>query len=243
MKLQAYESDGLDLYLTTEAPAPRLMEIGDWDDYSEIVPPLPSRLRAGDIARRAGDIIFSAALLVMLSPLFFLLSLIVLLDSPGTVLFKQRRVGKDGQEFWLYKFRSMAADAEARRMALEDQNEASGPLFKIKQTRASLAAGAGCAAPVLDGCRAHQRLSRRHEPCRPRPALPTEVAQYGSWERIRLEVKPGITGLWQVSGRSALSFEKSIELDLTYVRRRSFWMDLTIILRTFGAVLSGRGAY
>ncbi|HEX5323110.1 MAG TPA: sugar transferase [Capsulimonadaceae bacterium] len=193
---------------------------------------------------RAFDLGMALLLLVLLALPLMIIALIVKLDSPGPVLFKQLRVGKDGQEFWFYKFRSMVADAEARRAALMQMNEASGPLFKIKNDPRITRSGRWLRKLSLDELPQLLNVVKGEMSLvGPRPALPVEVAQYSSRQRRRLAVKPGITGLWQVSGRSDLPFDRSIELDLEYVDRQSLWLYVKILWLTFPAVLQGRGAY
>jgi lipopolysaccharide/colanic/teichoic acid biosynthesis glycosyltransferase len=190
------------------------------------------------------DVIISFTALIVLLPLFAILALIVRLDSPGPVLFKQKRVGHNGEEFWFYKFRSMIADAEAHRLALQKMNEASGPLFKMKND------------PRLTNCgRWMRKFSLDELPqlinvlkgdmslVGPRPALPAEVASYTDRHKRRLDVKPGITGLWQVMGRSDLSFDRSVELDIEYVEEMSIPLYFLILVKTVPAVLSAKGAY
>jgi exopolysaccharide biosynthesis polyprenyl glycosylphosphotransferase len=194
--------------------------------------------------QRAFDLSASLLLLTLLALPFLIIAIVVKLDSPGPVLFKQRRVGKDGQEFWFYKFRSMVADAEARRAALLQRNEASGLLFKIKNDPRITRSGRWLRKFSLDELPQLLNVVQGDMSLvGPRPALPVEVAQYTSRQRRRLAVKPGITGLWQVSGRSDLPFDRSIELDLEYIERQSLWLYVKILLLTFPAVLQGRGAY
>jgi exopolysaccharide biosynthesis polyprenyl glycosylphosphotransferase len=184
------------------------------------------------------------ALLVLLLPVMAILAVLVKLDSKGPILFKQYRVGENGQLFWFYKFRSMVIDAEARRAALEGLNEASGPLFKMKNDPRITRCGRWMRKYSIDELpQLLNVLKGDMSLVGPRPALPAEVEQYDQFQRRRLEVKPGITGLWQVSGRSDLTFEQSVKLDIDYIDRQSLWLDFTILLRTFGAVVKGRGAY
>lgn len=199
---------------------------------------------AAQVLLRIFDLIVSVSALAILAPIMIAIALIVKLDSPGPVLFKQLRVGKDGKEFWFYKFRSMVADAEARRAALLQMNEASGPLFKIKNDPRITRSGRWLRKYSLDELPQLINVVRGDMSLvGPRPALPVEVAQYTSRQWRRLAVKPGITGLWQVSGRSDLPFDRSIELDIEYIERQSLWLYVKILWLTFPAVLQGRGAY
>lgn len=193
---------------------------------------------------RVFDLTVALVALALFSWLMIVIAIAVKLDSPGPVLFKQRRVGKGGREFWFYKFRSMVADAEARRAALLQMNEASGPLFKIKNDPRITRTGRWLRKFSLDELpQLINVVLGDMSLVGPRPALPVEVAQYTARQRRRLAVKPGITGLWQVSGRSDLPFDRSIELDLEYIERQSLWLYVKILCLTFPAVLQGRGAY
>lgn len=194
--------------------------------------------------RRLFDITFSGALLLLLLPAAILISLIIILDSPGPILFRQNRVGAGGTLFLFYKFRSMVMDAEARRPELDSLNEATGPLFKIKQDPRITRCGRWMRKYSIDELpQLINVLIGNMSVLGPRPALPAEVGQYNQIQRQRLCIKPGITGLWQVSGRSDLTFEQSIKLDIEYINQQSLWLDFTILLRTVGAVVKGRGAY
>ena len=203
-----------------------------------------TRLNTQGSIQRLLDIVCTVFLLLFLLPLFLLIALIIKLDSPGPVLFIQNRVGKDGKEFPFYKFRSMVADAEARRIALETMNERSGPVFKIKADPRMTRVGRLLRRLSLDELPQFLNILKGEMSLvGPRPALPREVDLYTPRQRERLSVTPGLTGLWQVSGRASLSFERSIELDLDYIERRSVGLYLRILLQTFPAVFSGRGAY
>jgi len=194
--------------------------------------------------QRVCDVVLTLALLVILLPLFFLLALLVRLDSPGPVLFIQKRVGKHGQEFPFFKFRSMVADAEARRALIEQHNERSGPVFKIKNDPRVTRVGRVLRKYSLDELPQLLNVLRGEMSLvGPRPALPREVAQYTPRQRQRLGITPGVTGLWQVSGRASVSFEHSVELDLHYIQHQSVGLNLRILLMTIPAVLRAEGAY
>ena len=222
------------------APVLRVHTINDTPlDFG--CPPSGAFARTG---QQALDFALALIALTVLLPVLIACALAVKLDTPGPVLFKQRRVGKNGKEFWLYKFRSMVVDAEARRAALLQINEASGPLFKIKHDPRITRSGRWLRKYSLDELpQLLNVLLGDMSLVGPRPALPVEVAQYEPRQRARLLVKPGITGLWQVSGRSDLSFERSVELDLEYVSRQSLPLYIVILVKTVPAVLGGRGAY
>ncbi|MCW3062137.1 MAG: sugar transferase [Capsulimonas sp.] len=196
------------------------------------------------ICRQTAHIFIAIVMLLFLFPLMAAIALGVMITSRGPVLFKQRRVGEGGREFWVYKFRSMVVDAEARRIHLSTLNEASGPLFKIRNDPRVTPIGRVLRKLSLDEL--PQLLNVvKGDMCLigPRPALPAEVAQYTPRQQARLAAPPGITGLAQVSGRSDLSFEKCIELDLYFINHWSPLLDIRIFLRTISVVLSGRGAY
>ena len=194
--------------------------------------------------RRALDVVVSAAALLLLLPVLALVALLIRLDSPGPVLFVQTRVGKHGQPFSVFKFRSMFTDAEARLHTVLPTNERSGPVFKMRSDPRITRVGRGLRRCSLDEVPQLLNVLRGEMSLvGPRPALPREVALYTPAQHQRLSVLPGLTGLWQVSGRATLSFEESVALDLAYVQRQSFWLNVVILARTVPAVLTGHGAY
>ena len=172
------------------------------------------------------------------------IALVVRLDSPGPVIFRQIRIGRGGQPFTMYKFRTMVQDAEARRGELADRNEADGPLFKMRQDPRVTRVGAFLRRYSLDEWpQLWNILVGDMSWVGPRPPTPDEVARYEPWHRRRLEVTPGLTGLWQVLGRSDTSFDEMVRLDIYYAESWSVGLDLRIILQTVPAVLAGRGAW
>jgi exopolysaccharide biosynthesis polyprenyl glycosylphosphotransferase len=182
--------------------------------------------------------------LIVLAPLFVVIALAIRLDDQGPVFFKQTRVGRDGQTFKLFKFRTMIVDAEQRKLQLQTLNEGAGVLFKMRRDPRVTKVGASLRRWSLDELpQLFNVLKGDMSLVGPRPALPDEVARYGDHMRRRLVVKPGITGLWQVSGRSGLSWEEAFRLDLRYVDNWSIMLDLQIIWKTFSAVTGGSGAY
>ena len=196
------------------------------------------------VLRRFLDITVSGLALLLLLPFLVLLALIVSIDSSGPVLFTQRRVGKDGKEFAFFKFRSMYSDAEKRLDTVLDTNERTGPVFKMRHDPRITRVGQWLRHSSMDEIPQLLNILRGEMSLvGPRPALPREVALYTPMHRHRLCVTPGLTGLWQVSGRADLSFDESIALDLEYIARRSFALNCVILLRTVPAVLTGRGAY
>ncbi len=200
--------------------------------------------RAGRLLKRALDLLLAGLLLLLGAPLMGLIALLIRLESPGAVLFKQTRVGERGRRFFIYKFRSMRQGAEEEKEQLEALNEADGPLFKIKNDPRITRVGRWLRRSSMDELpNLFNVLRGEMSLVGPRPALPAEVAQYEAWQKQRLEVSPGMTGLWQVSGRSHLSFEEGCLLDIYYIENWSLGMDVTILLRTLPHVLLREGAY
>jgi lipopolysaccharide/colanic/teichoic acid biosynthesis glycosyltransferase len=173
-----------------------------------------------------------------------LLALVIRLDSPGPVLFTQIRVGKGERLFACYKFRSMYQGADEEKEKLMDRNEAKGVFFKIRDDPRITKAGRFLRRFSLDELPQLFNVLMGHMSIvGPRPAPPSEVQRYQPWHKRRLEVAPGITGLWQVSGRSELSFDEMVLLDLYYIENWSPVLDLQILLRTAPKVILGHGAY
>jgi exopolysaccharide biosynthesis polyprenyl glycosylphosphotransferase len=196
------------------------------------------------LLKRAFDVVSSAAALLLLSPLLIGTAIAVKLDSPGPIFFRQTRVGKNGRHFKMLKFRSMHVDAEARLESLKALNEATGPVFKMKTDPRVTRVGRFIRRTSLDELPQFLNvLSGEMSIVGPRPPVPNEVRQYQRWQRRRLSVKPGITCTWQVSGRSNISFDQWMKLDLEYIDTWSLWGDIRICFRTIPAVLTSRGAH
>ncbi|MEV4902003.1 sugar transferase [Citricoccus sp. NPDC055426] len=194
--------------------------------------------------KRSFDIVASGIGLLVLSPFLLAFALAVKIDDPGPAFFHQQRVGKDGERFYMHKFRSMVVDAEARLAKLQEQNEGSGVLFKMKDDPRITKFGAFIRRYSIDELpQLWNVFVGDMSLVGPRPPLPDEVAEYEQHVSRRLLVKPGITGLWQVSGRSDLSWDESVRLDLYYVENWSFVQDLLILGRTAKAVVGKDGAY
>jgi len=194
--------------------------------------------------KRAFDVVVTLAGLVVAAPLMLLLGLLVKLDSPGPMFYRSRRTGKNGRIFNFYKLRSMHAGAESRRRELMHLNEAKGPVFKIRKDPRVTRIGGWLRQTSLDELpQLFNVLKGDMSLVGPRPPLPEEVERYEAWQLRRLDVRPGITCLWQISGRSRIGFDEWMRLDLEYIRHRSFWLDMKILLRTIPAVLSREGAY
>jgi exopolysaccharide biosynthesis polyprenyl glycosylphosphotransferase len=190
------------------------------------------------------DRVAAGLALIVLAPLFVVIALAIRLDDQGPVFFKQTRVGRDGETFKLFKFRTMVVDAEQRKLQLQALNQGAGVLFKMRSDPRVTKVGASLRRWSLDELpQLLNVLKGDMSLVGPRPALPDEVARYGDHMRRRLVVKPGITGLWQVSGRSGLSWEEAFRLDLRYVDNWSIMLDLQILWKTFSAVTKGSGAY
>jgi exopolysaccharide biosynthesis polyprenyl glycosylphosphotransferase len=190
------------------------------------------------------DKVSAAVALVILAPLFAVIAVAVKCDDRGPAFFRQTRVGKDGHVFTLYKFRTMVVDAERQKALLAAHNEADGALFKIRRDPRVTRTGAFLRRWSLDELPQLLNVLRGDMSLvGPRPALPEEAAQHGGHMLRRLVVKPGITGLWQVSGRSDLPWEEAVRLDVRYVENWSFALDLQILWKTGSAVVHGSGAY
>jgi lipopolysaccharide/colanic/teichoic acid biosynthesis glycosyltransferase len=186
----------------------------------------------------------AAAALIMLAPLFAGLALAIWLSDRGPALFTQIRIGKDGQVFRIYKFRTMVVDAEQRRAQLLVRNDLDGILFKLRDDPRVTALGARLRRWSFDELpQLINVVLGDMSLVGPRPALPEEAAKYAEHVRRRLVVKPGLTGLWQVNGRSNLSWDESVRLDLRYVENWSFALDLQILWKTISVLLRGSGAF
>ena len=191
------------------------------------------------------DIVGASGVLLVLSPLLLGTVLAIRLESPGPVLFGQERIGRHGKPFKLWKFRSMYIDAEECLRELQAANESEGGvLFKMKQDPRITRVGSIIRKLSIDELPQLWNVLRGEMALvGPRPALAREVALYEARARMRLDATPGLTGLWQVSGRSDLSFEQQIHLDLFYLHRQGIKEDIKLLLRTIPAVLTSRGAY
>lgn len=194
--------------------------------------------------KRFTDIVFSLMGLFILSPIMLIVIIAIKLeDLKGPVFFSQERVGYLGKKFRMYKFRSMYIDAEKRLNELQHLNEQSGPVFKIKNDPRITKVGKFIRKTSLDELpQLLNVLKGEMSIVGPRPALPSEVNQYNDYQKQRLLVKPGITCIWQVSGRNNIGFNEWIELDLEYIKNQSFILDLKLILKTIPALLGDRNA-
>lgn len=205
----------------------------------------PVRLSGGQaLAKRTFDIVLSSTALLMLLPLFLVTVAAIKATSPGPIFYRQQRVGRHRRPFILLKFRTMMVGAEALLHTLRDKNEADGPLFKIRNDPRITEIGRWLRRWSLDELpQLLNVLKGDMSLVGPRPPLPHEVKQYQDWHFERLEVRPGLTGLWQVSGRSDLPFDDGVRLDLFYIENWSIAYDMFILLKTIPAVFATRGAY
>ncbi len=202
-------------------------------------------IRSSAAFKRLMDIILALFAIICGSPVFLLTALLVKLTSPGPIIFSQIRVGRFGRHFKFYKFRSMYIDAEARKAELMKHNESSdGVIFKMKRDPRITPVGRFIRKFSIDELpQLFNVLLGDMSLVGPRPPLPSEVRTYSLEERKRLNITPGITCIWQVSGRSELPFSKQIALDKEYISSRSTWKDFLILLKTIPAILTGKGAW
>jgi exopolysaccharide biosynthesis polyprenyl glycosylphosphotransferase len=199
---------------------------------------------SAEFLKRFLDILVSSAALIALSPLFLFVALLIKLEDGGPVFFAQRRVGKWGREFKMFKFRSMCVDAEQRLQALLARNQhATGVTFKSKDDPRITRIGRWIRKFSIDEFPQFYNVLRGDMSLvGPRPPVPREVALYSPGDRRRLDVTPGLTCFWQIGGRADIDFPEQVRLDLQYIESQNFWLDLKILLRTVPAVLFGRGA-
>jgi exopolysaccharide biosynthesis polyprenyl glycosylphosphotransferase len=194
--------------------------------------------------KRVIDVVLSFASLIVLSPVLAIIAAMIRISSPGPALFQQTRCGLGGRRFMLYKFRSMINNAEQLRAELHQLNELDGPVFKISDDPRITPVGRWLRRFSLDELPQLWNVFRGDMSfVGPRPAVPEEVEQYEDWQRRRLRMRPGLTCIWVLEGRSHVDFNRWMQLDLKYIDNWSLWLDAKIFLRTIPIVLSGRGAY
>ena len=214
--------------------------------YAATVPAIETRsttlyLRGG---KRVLDVIGAIVGLVLSAPLLVVAAILVKLETHGPVLYRSRRVGRGGRPFSFFKLRSMVNDADLHRHRLSHLNETDGPVFKIARDPRVTRVGRFLRTTSIDEIPQLLNVLRGDMSLvGPRPPIAEEVAQYEPWQNRRLEVRPGLTCLWQISGRSRIGFQEWMRLDLEYIRQQSFWLDAKILIRTIPAVLSREGAY
>lgn len=195
------------------------------------------------IAKRITDLLLSSIALIILSPILLIVAIAIKIDSKGPIIFKQDRVGKDGRIFGMYKLRSMVINAEELKSKLEDQNEMSGPMFKMKDDPRITRIGKFIRKTSIDELpQLVNVIKGEMSLVGPRPSLPREVEQFKPWMKERLLVKPGITCFWQVSGRNNIPFEEWMRLDVKYVKEMNYWLDIKLIFKTFFVLFGDENA-
>jgi len=212
---------------------------------SGYVDPLyPQRPVSYAIVKRMFDFTVASCMLIPSAFVMIPVACIIKATDRGPIFFKQVRVGKGGRLFYCYKFRSMCVDAEEKKRELMHLNEASGPVFKIKADPRVTRIGTFIRKYSIDELPQFFNVIKGDMSIvGPRPPIPSEVEQYGDHERQRLAIHPGITCLWQIGGRSNVTFARWVELDIEYIETMSFWKDISIILKTIPAVLKSSGAH
>lgn len=205
----------------------------------------PSRRPVYQFVKRAIDVFGASIALLVLAPAFLISAVLVLLSSPGPVFFRQRRIGKDGEEFTCLKFRTMVYDAEDKKVDLADQSHHVDPrTFKMKRDPRITRFGYWLRRSSADELpQLFNVLRGDMSLVGPRPPVPSEVALYSDRDMQRLAVKPGLTCIWQVSGRADIPFEQQVTMDIEYIEQRGLAMDMKLLCMTLPALLSGKGAY
>lgn len=244
--LRAYSNYGV-----TFSIVPRLFESLTEFDRINMIQSIPlinikqvNHTRLMFFTKRIIDIIGSFIAIIIFLPLMLAIGLIIKLDSKGPVFFKQKRCGRSGKYFNMLKFRSMVADAHLMKKNMQRENQATGLIFKIKYDSRITKVGSILRKYSLDELpQFFNVLKGDMSLVGPRPPLPGEVKNYNDWHMNRLSIKPGITGVWQIEGRSDLSFEEMVNLDVKYIKNWTLWFDVVLLLRTIPAVISKRGAY
>jgi lipopolysaccharide/colanic/teichoic acid biosynthesis glycosyltransferase len=236
---------------TARSPRPRIrpvkqppisLALARFHRGHSLIVPLGNREPRYLAAKRIFDICGAAALVVLLSPILLTTFLVLLVTTKGRPLFVQERVGFCGRRFWMLKFRTMRLDADKLQHAVT--NEKDGPIFKNRRDPRVTRIGRFLRSSSIDEMpQLFNVLMGSMSLVGPRPPVAKEVVQYAPWQRRRLAVQPGLTCLWQVSGRSEINFERWVRMDLWYLENQGFWIDLELLARTPASVASGRGAY
>lgn len=204
---------------------------------------IASRWTSYYMVKRVIDIICSLTGLIVLSPILILVAIAIKVDSKGPIIFKQERVGLKGKKFYMYKFRSMVVNAEELKEALNKHNEMSGPMFKIKEDPRITRVGKFIRKTSIDELpQLINVLKGEMSLVGPRPSLPKEVKAFEGWMKKRLEVKPGLTCYWQVSGRNNIGFYDWMKLDCKYVEEQNIWIDIKLIFKTFFVLFGDESA-
>ena len=202
-----------------------------------------AKLSFYEICKRAIDIIGAISGLLLLSPVIVIVACAIKFTSKGPIFFSQKRVGKNGELFDMYKFRSMVVNAEELKEKLANQNEMSGPMFKMKDDPRVTKVGKFIRRTSLDELpQLWNVLKGDMSLVGPRPSLPKEVKQFEKWMFKRLTVKPGLTCYWQVSGRNNIDFEDWMKLDISYVEDRNLWIDIKLIFKTIFVLFGDKNA-
>ena len=197
-----------------------------------------------EISKRVIDVVFSLIGLIVLSPIFIIIALAIKLESKGNIIFKQKRIGFNGREFYMYKFRSMVNNAEELKKELESKNEMTGPMFKIKCDPRVTKVGKFIRKTSIDELpQLINVLKGDMSLVGPRPSLPEEVEKFDDWMLERLRVKPGLTCYWQVSGRNNIDFEDWMKLDIKYVNERNLFIDIKLIIKTVFVLFGDENAH
>lgn len=196
------------------------------------------------IIKRVVDIVGAFTGIIILSPLLIIVAILIKLDSKGSAIFSQVRVGYRGKEFKIYKFRTMVEDAEKLKKDLENKNEMTGPMFKIKDDPRITKIGKFIRKTSIDELPQLLNILRGDMSIvGPRPSLPSEVKGFHTWMLKRLEVKPGLTCYWQISGRNSIEFDEWMKLDIKYVEERNLFIDIKLILKTTLLLLGDKNAF
>ncbi|WP_298841568.1 sugar transferase [Clostridium sp.] len=195
------------------------------------------------ILKRIIDLVGALSGIILISPVMIITAILIKVDSKGPVFFAQSRVGQDGKKFMMYKFRSMCTDAEVLLGKLKNENEMSGPMFKMKDDPRITKVGKFVRKTSIDELpQLFNILKGEMSLVGPRPSLPKEVVQFTPFQKRRLVAKPGLTCYWQVRGRSDVSFEEWMEMDVEYIEQRNTWIDITLIFKTVGVLFGDEGA-
>lgn len=196
------------------------------------------------LIKRSMDLMCTISGLILLIPFIVVLTVLIKLDSRGAVIYKQARVGRYGRPFHMYKFRSMVEEASSMKLDLQSRNEIDGKMFKIRDDPRMTRVGRWIRRYSIDELpQLLNVLKGDMSLVGPRPPLPAEEELYTDEERLRLTVLPGMTGLWQVSGRNNLSFEQMVHLDLVYIENWNLWLDIKLLFKTISVIIKGDGAY
>lgn len=207
------------------------------------IPAIPAP-RAYLLTKRVIDVVGASLGLLLTLPLIIVTAIAIRLESAGPAFFSHTRLGAGGRPFRFYKFRSMCEEATVMQAALQGMNEVTGPVFKIRRDPRVTTIGRAIRKLSIDELPQLWHVVTGHMSLvGPRPPVPEEVARYEPWMLARLSAKPGLTCIWQVTGRSDIPFEDWVKLDIEYAHKRSLWLDLKILAMTIPAVITGRGAY